>query len=513
MRALSRRVTMLGASAAVAGLLSEPASAQPANSPVFSNRFFPGTVAAALRPKVVRRLSAAALPPGHKVLESYRRAITKMIALPTTDPRNWSRQADLHFNVCAHQNWFTLPWHRAYLSAFENICADLSGDEDFRVPYWDWTANPQFPASFMQPVWNGAPNPLFHPRARSATDTLSTAITGQGVMDAIFGEPNFEFFGSSRPSGQNNTDPKWQQTLGTMGPLESNPHNNVHTWTGNDMATFHSPLDPLFWLHHSNIDRIWDRWNGLGGANPTEAMWRNFTFSGQFVSTVGGPWNPTVSSLLNVELLGYRYGISIFDRLVTVLTPLRILPSVNVAKMQRQAVTVPENAVATTGQPLALRLPVDSAARLADRVLQPQRALRSEAAVDKMATATVAGRVTAFVEAIAPDVASPMVRMFLNCDYLTPETSELDPHYVGAFSFFMRGMPHDGGNAMPGMATAPGSGQTARLAVDLTQTLLALREAGRLPDGPLTLQLQPLPGGPNQEAPAVRVRSLEFTVS
>jgi tyrosinase len=504
----SRRMALLGGYATVAGLLSKQASAQPANSVGFSNRFFPGrSIPTLIRPKVVRRVNAAGLPPGHRVLESYRRAITKMKALPRSDPRNWNSQAELHQNHCAHQNWFTLPWHRAYLSAFENICVDLSGDDDFRVPYGDWTAQPQIPASFMQPVWNGAPNPLFHPRAQSATSTLSAAITGQAVMDAILSESNFEFFGSSRPSRQNSTDLVWQRRLGTMGPLESNPHNNIHTWTGGDMATFLSPLDPLFWLHHSNIDRIWDRWNRFGGANPTDVMWLNFAFSGQFVTTVGGGWNPAVSNLLDIEWLGYRYTLPIFDQIfLPAVSKLRLLGLVDVARMERQGVPVPENATATTAEPLALQLPTESAASLAERVLQPQR---SQTEPDNETTATVAGRVTVFLEAAAPDVASPMVRMFINCDYLTPETSELDPHYVGVFSFFMRGMQHDDNHGM----NSGESGQLARLAVDLTLPLLALRDAGRLPEGPLTLQLQPLPGGPNQEAPAVRVRSLEIAIS
>jgi len=44
--------------------------------------------------------------------------------------------------------------------------------------------------------------------------------------------------------------------------LEAKPfHNNVHMWVGGNMTDMqYSPQDPLFWLHHANVDRIWDLW-------------------------------------------------------------------------------------------------------------------------------------------------------------------------------------------------------------------------------------------------------------
>ena len=38
-------------------------------------------------------------------------------------------------------------------------------------------------------------------------------------------------------------------------------------------------LDPIFWLHHANIDRLWNNWLALGGRiNPTEAAWLTQSF-------------------------------------------------------------------------------------------------------------------------------------------------------------------------------------------------------------------------------------------
>lgn len=75
------------------------------------------------------------------------------------------------------------------------------------------------------------------------------------------------------------------------GILESQPHDNVHGAMGGPgqmafMVSFMSPIDPIFFLHHANLDRLWDVWTrrqaALGkptlptGANLTK--WSNERF-------------------------------------------------------------------------------------------------------------------------------------------------------------------------------------------------------------------------------------------
>ena len=52
----------------------------------------------------------------------------------------------------------------------------------------------------------------------------------------------------------------------------------VHTLVGNLLGMGKVPWaanDPIFWLHHSNVDRLWASWNGWGRANPATAAWRD----------------------------------------------------------------------------------------------------------------------------------------------------------------------------------------------------------------------------------------------
>src|SRR5439155_17787428 len=81
-------------------------------------------------------------------------AVTAMKALAAPDGRNWLAQAKIHgtpggdFGLCQHGNWFFLPWHRAYLYYFEEIVRELSRNEDFALPYWDWSKDHSLPALF-----------------------------------------------------------------------------------------------------------------------------------------------------------------------------------------------------------------------------------------------------------------------------------------------------------------------------------------------------------------------------
>lgn len=181
----------------------------------------------AQRGSVVRR-SIHSMSPGDPDLAAMSRAVAAMKALPQSDARNWIRFADIHRNFCPHGNWYLLPWHRAYLAAFENICRELSGKADFALPYWNWTSNRQLPAAFTD---DGNANPLNHPRPGANGLRLADDMVGPRVISRILSSPDFEAFGSTRPRGQNSADSQWQRRLGSKTELEFNPHGGSISWT------------------------------------------------------------------------------------------------------------------------------------------------------------------------------------------------------------------------------------------------------------------------------------------
>lgn len=244
------------------------------------------------------RKSVINLPPDAPDLIKYRRAVDVMTKLPETNPRSWVAQAKIHLNSCPHSNWWFLPWHRAYIYFFEQICRDVLSDPSFALPYWDWTAYPRIPAPFLD-----SNSPLFHAgRRANGNFELPTEAVGVREMESILRSNSLITVFSGGTKSDN------QREDATSGELEGTPHNSVHILTGGDMRTFMSPLDPLFWLHHCNIDRIWLSWSALNGNQvPTDNLWQKHDLTSFY--DVGSKKQISVrtSSTIMADQFGARY--------------------------------------------------------------------------------------------------------------------------------------------------------------------------------------------------------------
>ena len=235
------------------------------------------------------RRNIATLANGDATLVAFREAVRQMKALPDSDRRSWRNQALIHQNFCPHGNWLFLPWHRAYLHFFEEICKELTHDERFALPYWNWTLNTSIPEVF----WDAPANPLFHP-GRVATPASQTgAPTDAPTLNGILDETNFQLFGSGSIALEAS-----QRDFSFYGPLEGTPHNYVHGFVGGDMGSFMSPLDPIFWCHHNMIEALWFEWNvRRSNPNPSEAAWADRVFT-EFCDRRGLPVRVSVKETL-----------------------------------------------------------------------------------------------------------------------------------------------------------------------------------------------------------------------
>jgi tyrosinase len=277
------------------------------------------------------RKSVYALPAGDSTLEWYNTAVKELLSRPATNPTSWRYMAGVHgalssvtrppdastyWDACQHQNWYFFPWHRAYVAMFEAVVADcvtrLGGPADWALPYWnyseDLTSNPQ--ARSLPPAFVGKTRPDGSQNYLSSTRGASLNLQDDWVsldalkIKAFAGPPGGGAAGFGGPkSGPFHFG-------GVSGALENTPHNIVHGAIGGFMGNPDtSALDPIFWLHHCNIDRLWEVWRNQGapGANWRDSAWLAQTFA--FHDAAGKPITIACSALLDTTKImnGYSY--------------------------------------------------------------------------------------------------------------------------------------------------------------------------------------------------------------
>ncbi len=447
------------------------------------------------------RRNIANLAANDPIIQTYKDAVAAMKALPAADGRNWNKQADIHNNKCPHQNWWFLPWHRAYLANFESICRKLTGNADFALPYWNWTTSTSIPA----PFW-GAGNPLMN-STRSATQTsvASASNVGATKINEILGQTNFFLFASAAATTQR------QRTA--YGMLEATPHNYIHNFVGGDMLTFRSPLDPVFWCHHNMVECLWVHWNlDMGNANTSDPAWGNLEFTDDFVDGDGNPAPIKVSTTLLFPLLTYQYE--------------PCAPGMAKAAVSRDKATLEK--FLREGAPHKLEfIKRFELRRPTGPTLLQASPSRLKVEPDAFRTVLdVAGREKAVLtidEVEPPTKQDVFVRVFVNKPDANASTSIDDPHYAGSFAFFcceddamkghdMSAMP----TPKPGATPPTPESKLPKLTylVDVTPTIRKLSQAGSLsPDLDVTLVTVPIEDNRRAETQRLNLGRIELAVA
>ena len=192
-----------------------------------------------------------------------------------------------------------LPWHRWFLRHLETELQRV-GSPDVMIPYWDWT-RPDSRSIDVEP-WksffggrNNTGGQFDHwpyDRSPSSGGNHLPVLVADGMQVPIvdwLDEPSFATFRAIESSGG---------------------HGGGHNWVGGTMAGGSSPLDPLFWLHHCNIDRLWAVWqrNHSGAAQYTTDPAFGDSVAAAMVPA-GSPMigGATPNSMIDHRTLGYSY--------------------------------------------------------------------------------------------------------------------------------------------------------------------------------------------------------------
>ena len=177
-----------------------------------------------------------------------------------------------------HTTQRLLPWHRVYLLQFEKALRAIH--PDVSIPYWDWT---QASEQAIPPWLVGVTPTVITPTKtinvirfpRSAADLATIASN----VPAIMAMNDFTQFAS---------------TLNGV-------HGGVHVWVGGAMGSVPTaPADPIFWMHHANLDRLWWQWQ-----NSPQGAGKNPALSG--AAAIMDPWPVNEVATRDIATLGYTY--------------------------------------------------------------------------------------------------------------------------------------------------------------------------------------------------------------
>lgn len=198
-----------------------------------------------------------------------------------------------------HWNIGFCPWHRIYLREFElALQNEVAG---VMLPYWDWTdhattVSELFSGDFLSELRSGNASPVTDGVLRNPVPPAERPSWWPGSL-GVTGFPIFIEEGRgpqlTRGTPSNVSWPPTPQAIQTIETLDQSSstlnrywifwlaleggvpgvnlgsglsalaartHNAGHNFIGGHMAGSFSPNDPVFFLHHANVDRIWDNW-------------------------------------------------------------------------------------------------------------------------------------------------------------------------------------------------------------------------------------------------------------
>ncbi|PGH28693.1 hypothetical protein GX50_08562 [[Emmonsia] crescens] len=215
---------------------------------------------------------------------------------------------------CSHGSTLFPVWHRPYLAMYEeriwrhaqsianSYPPTTRGTYQraalgLRIPYWDWAKDPELPRSVIAPEFNintpqgmrtirnplytyavkptaeehfpndllfKYPNTVRNPNLEGVfqTEKIQRTLNANGALirintyQLLASETNYTVFSTDSIKGQGGSNNNLENLHGLI-------HGSVGGHEGHMTYTPWSSYDPIFWLHHTNIDRIFAMWQAL----------------------------------------------------------------------------------------------------------------------------------------------------------------------------------------------------------------------------------------------------------
>ncbi len=200
--------------------------------------------------------------------------------------------SSIHFNSPS-QDVF-LAWHRRQILELEQALQE--DNPRVSIPLWNWVTD----NSSSDPMWNHS-------------------FLGQFVSAFGISRPFSNGVNLPTQSEINNVQAitNWDNYVSTL--ENGSVHVGGHVWIGGTMASGNSPADPVFYMHHGMIDKLWQDWVVANNITPSSNLYiktdmprydGTYSFNGQVLPSV----NP--DDIVDSRDLGVFYaanGLAVLD--------------------------------------------------------------------------------------------------------------------------------------------------------------------------------------------------------
>ena len=252
-------------------------------------------------------------------LTTLRNAFERLMSI--TDNRGYGFIAGIHGipqHKCKHGESGTaadpnfrlfLPWHRAYLYWFEKYLQDAAGNSNIGIPWWNYassiTRTEGIPNALSQSIVNGNKNPLYSYHVKLPDDTNLAEFNRQtGCQKTLEYDTHRNTLSNDSPLLPSQQEIDSLLALRDYGDFSDGLeeiHNRIHGWIGGQCGDMSyvpfAAFDPIFWIHHSMIDRLFYLWQQNPGHDIPLLIY----------DEVLDPFNLTVRQVINIYELGYDY--------------------------------------------------------------------------------------------------------------------------------------------------------------------------------------------------------------
>ncbi|KAI8806114.1 hypothetical protein BJ742DRAFT_740718 [Cladochytrium replicatum] len=280
-----------------------------------------GVAAQCSNPTVRQSWSSLSLEQKERYVAAARELYARPPSGQCVDPKTASHgdftQCHWTFQKDNHGTFYFWPWHRRFIRTYE--LALQSVDSSVVLPYMDWHEVSQ--ALHTSDIWN------IEYFGANGEDTDDRCVT-QGTfanLNVTYTDNGTKFthcLGRKWSGGSAKINPVYPSDavmamlnsgdFSKVSPsVEGGPHAAVHNGIGGDMAFMYSTADPVFFLHHGYVDRLWWYWQ-----TSCPAWARNFNGTGADSDHVLRPYTETVSDVFSTTdgPFCYRYTKSPGDK-------------------------------------------------------------------------------------------------------------------------------------------------------------------------------------------------------